>query len=83
MLGGDPVAPDRTQATGVPTPPSGEHAARPGTAEPDESGSGEDTPPSGFPRATGWGAPPRRAEATTETQADATGRNRPGAHEAD
>ena len=85
MLGGDPIVADREKATGAATPPSGEHAARPeATASaPDDSGSGEDTPPSGFRRPTGWGVPPNRPESSSDRPADSTGRDRPGAHEAD
>jgi hypothetical protein len=86
MLGGE--SPPERRDDGAVTPPSGEPAARPAADTDAPDGSGDATPPSGFPRPTGWGAPADGPEGATGSAAgpatgSATdGRNRPGAHEA-
>ena len=88
MLGGESPAERRDEGAATPpsgepaarsAPPSGEPAARPaGPSAPDESG--DATPPSGFPRPGGWGAPADGTEGAAGSAAD--DRDRHGAHEA-
>ncbi len=76
MLGEE--APSERRDTGAATPPAGEPAGRSATTAPAPDGSADATPPSGFPRPTGWGAPADGSENGAATE----GRDRPGAHEA-
>jgi hypothetical protein len=76
MLGGE--SPSDRRDVGASTPPSGEPGARPATGTSAPDGSGDATPPSGFPRPTGWGAP----AGGSESGSAADDRDRPGAHEA-
>jgi hypothetical protein len=79
MLGGE--SPLERRDDGPVTPPSGERSTA-GPSAPD--GSGDATPPDGFPRPSGWGVPADGSEPEPGSGSGSAtdGRDRPGAHEA-